>query len=323
MILAHARTPDSDWLGTREGLKKVNRTTGQTEVIGGLPRGAVVAVAPEAVLVQEPSRLSACLAESGGRWRVVGELPSTPNTIGWGWQPTLARGWVAVSASHVAFVPRQVNRESTPFALLVSRTGKVTSFAWDPALHADHAAVQITAVHLDRDTLWLGTDVGVLTVRPGQPWQRLLPGYAVDAALGQPDGLQLVARSRRPPGSPWGLLQRGVSGTVKPFASRPTRPKAPALWGERPPSALVRASDGALWCTVAGTEGLEQNISKAQMMVSTRFHRWDGTLWQEFGGDTLAKVPDEALFGLVSGPYAAVLKTPHPILLKRFPRWFG
>jgi len=323
MILAHTRTPDADWLGTREGLKKVNRTTGRTEVVEGLPRGAVVAVAPEAALVQEVSRLSACLAEPGGRWRVVGELPSTPNTLAWGWQPTPARGWVAVSASHVAFVPRQLTWERAPFALLVSRVGKVTSFAWDPALRADHAAVQITAVHLDGDTLWLGTDVGLLTVRPGQPWQRLLPGYAVDAALGQPDGFLLVAQSRRPPSAPWGLLQRGSSGGLRAIASRPVGPKAPSLWGERPPTALVRASDGALWCTVAGTDGLEQNITKAQMIVATRFHRWDGKLWQEFGVDALAKVPDEALFGLVSGPYAAVLKTPNPVLLKRFPRWFG
>jgi len=233
-ITARARVGSVEWLGTVQGLKRVDTATKAVRYVtrrDGLPGDYIEAV------VADASGVYAVVRDARKPDHVfLGTL--NPKTLRW--KPLAehtARGdyALALSPSAVVLAPPGVTWQEDTFLKVVDRTSqKVRGVPWDESLRADFEAVVVRFALIRENTVWLGTEVGLLSVPlTGAPrWSRALPDQELEAGVWTPSGtLWLVTHARMPPNPNFWENQ---NRTLQPLFLREWSPATQALVQEAP-----------------------------------------------------------------------------------------
>ncbi|HVK03265.1 MAG TPA: hypothetical protein VM490_07305 [Armatimonadaceae bacterium] len=276
-VICAARGGSAEWLGTRQGIKRVDHERGAVRIYGrgdGLPGDIVRSVVADArgaaaLVVTDAGDFAVCLYEpDGDRWRVLGEAPAPdPN---WAGRHELARFRLAgMNAPKIAMTPTRV-LVAPPFVDVArgqelafwdrggaSRGAPRRTLAWDEVLRADHPYLVITGLATTGERVWLGTHIGLLAADAksdgGGAWRRYLPNLAVFRILAPEDqaaeaavNVYLVAAPR----SGDAYQARFVRASLG-ASSVTAGDEAPTPEGGRVPSPAASAAsvgeDGSLW----------------------------------------------------------------------------
>lgn len=332
-ITARARVGSVEWLGTVQGLKRIDTATKIVRYITrreGLPGDYIEAVVADArgvyALVRDARKpdhvFLGTLDPKTLRWRPLAEHT--------------ARGdySLALSPSAVVLAPPRVTWQEDTFLKVVDRANqKVRAVPWDEALRADFEAVAMRFALIRENTVWLGTEVGLLSVPlTGAPrWSRALPDQELEAGVWTPSGtLWLVTHARMDPSpNTWENQNR----TLRPLILREWSPATQALVQEAPlPLTFPKNTypNPALYRSVVAWSNTGPWVSRRD----EGFLHYDPTTKQWEKGPALARTAPEATLvplaltriepfpqtvGYPSVPSA--LDSPNYWVAKYFPSW--
>ena len=206
---------DVEWVGTRYGIKRVDRRRKELQLYtreDGLPGLNVLKLVGDAreafALVQCPDGATAFCHLPAGQdtWKVLHERARS-TTPYFSNEERLGEDCLVLNGDVVVYVPGHlVAREemSAPYYVYQRPARKLVAGTWDPAVMADHPRLGITCAFLTRGQLWLGSTIGLLALslegKSEVPsWRRFLPEKAIVEGVALPE--QRLALRMAPRGS--------------------------------------------------------------------------------------------------------------------------
>lgn len=337
-VTCYAQQGDELWLGTQMGVKLVNRrrkTVRHFTRLEGLPGDAVVAIAAE----RDAAWCLTQISKSGNffvalcrfdkkkeQWETLREMPrSSPKTS----MPTyytagieLDRNDILIAPDYICVATSPVSR-SADFVLYLfdKRQRRWSEVAWDPNLRADYPFLNVTLLDADRDSMWLGTNAGLLRYRLRErKWERFLPDRLIWAGASEDGAFWLANSVRVIPPTPmtdrgWLLTRFALKTSETKDYVRPTQSGSGSYY--RPGVGLptgVSVADGGIWVTTWGNEGGSARAGFHFLNLKTEQWR----TYTPQNAQDMEFVPDAALCHPTFPRFTLLtVYVPH-----RFPDWF-
>uniref|UniRef100_UPI00286C82BA hypothetical protein n=1 Tax=Armatimonas sp. TaxID=1872638 RepID=UPI00286C82BA len=215
-IRAAAFAGEIEWVATPHEIRRVDRKRNEVRVYStddGLPPSELLALVGDeqeafALTMDSAGMYLLCFFDAAKQLWQTAPLEKFPfgyvnNAMVQG------KSLLVLGERYVACIPwynelrnNQAQGRLSPFMVFDRKSRKVTSGAWDPAILADQRHLEVWAVALVGETLWLGTQIGVLgaPLRASETplsWERWLPDRAIHGGTKLSEGRLVLATTDR------------------------------------------------------------------------------------------------------------------------------
>lgn len=249
-----------EWVGAMSDIKRVDCKRNLVRIYtssDGVPPGVLQQLVADekaafaVIVTQERGRLLCCYDAIKDRFE---SFPLPPHKAAYSSFSSTSTGedLLVLGPTLVAFVPWFNDSRkggAPPFLVFDRKTRELTPGKWDLAVQFDHPELETRFATMTGETLWLGTQIGLLgaplrTEELEPQWRRWLPARSVSCGTVLTPGVVAVATRERNRGDTALLetlaLKTGKRGSLPSFpnASQPYQVLA---------SSLVATRDGALW----------------------------------------------------------------------------